>query len=75
MSDKGHYVHLDYHKWMLQDEARMDALKRMVKALVRPGDVVADLGTGTGILAVLARRAGARRSECGLGLKSRRGGR
>ncbi len=58
---KGHYVHLDYHKWMLQDEARMVALKAMVQALVRPGDVVADLGTGTGILAVLASQAGARR--------------
>jgi len=59
--NKGHYVHLGYHKWMLQDEARMAALKAMVEALVRPGDVVADLGTGTGILAVLAKRAGARR--------------
>lgn len=59
--DKGHYVHLGYHKWMLQDEVRMDALKAMVEALVRPGDVVADLGTGTGILAILAKRAGARR--------------
>lgn len=57
---KGHYVHLGYHKWMLQDTARMEALKAMVADLVRPGDVVADLGTGTGILAVLARRAGAR---------------
>lgn len=60
MSDKGHYVHVGYHKWMLQDEVRMEALRAMVKALVKPGDVVVDLGTGTGILAVLARRAGAK---------------
>ena len=59
--EKGHYVHLAYHKWMLQDETRMAALKAMVESLVEPGDVVADLGTGTGILAVLAARAGARR--------------
>jgi len=56
---KGHYVHLSYHKWMLQDEARMEALQAMVADLVKPGDVVVDVGTGTAILAVLAKRAGA----------------
>ncbi|MCO4770696.1 MAG: 50S ribosomal protein L11 methyltransferase [Deltaproteobacteria bacterium] len=63
MSDdeKGHYVHLGYHKWMLMDEARMEALEAMVAELVQPGDVVVDVGTGTGILAVLAKRAGASR--------------
>ena len=58
---RGHYVHLSYHKWMLEDEARMAALTAMVSTLVRPGDVVADLGTGTGILALLAKEAGAAR--------------
>jgi len=57
--EKGHYVHLGYHKWMLMDEVRMEALQAMVEALVQPGDVVVDVGTGTGILAVLAKRAGA----------------
>ena len=63
MSDdeKGHYVHLGYHKWMLMDDVRMEALEAMVEALVRPGDVVVDVGTGTGILAVLAKRAGAKK--------------
>ncbi len=61
MSSKGHRVHVSYHKWMLQDEARADAMQRMIDALVRPGDVVADVGTGTGILALMAARAGAAR--------------
>jgi len=38
---------------------RMDAYDRAVRALVKPGDVVLDLGTGTGILAMLAARRGA----------------
>jgi SAM-dependent methyltransferase len=61
MGARGHRVNVSYHQWMLEDEVRNDALAAMVEALVRPGDVVADLGTGTGILAVLARRAGASR--------------
>jgi len=61
MSSQGHRVHVSYHKWMLQDEARADAMQRMVDDLVRPGDVVADVGTGTGILALMALRAGAAR--------------
>ena len=58
---KGHFVHVSYHAWMLQDEARTKALKAMVADLVRPGDVVADVGTGTGILAAWALQAGAAR--------------
>jgi type I protein arginine methyltransferase len=61
MSSEGHKVHVSYHKWMLQDDVRTEALQAMIDELVRPGDVVADIGTGSGILAVLARRAGAAR--------------
>jgi len=46
---------------MLQDDARTASLRAMVDSLVRPGDVVADVGTGTGILALWARLAGAAR--------------
>ncbi len=61
MSSQGHQVHVSYHKWMMQDDIRTAALMKMIETLVRPGDVVADVGTGTGILAILALRAGAAR--------------
>lgn len=56
----GHYAPLTYHALMLSDVHRMDAYERAIRHLVRPGDVVLDLGSGTGILALLAARRGAR---------------
>lgn len=56
----GHYAPLTYHALMLSDVHRMDAYERAIRQLVRPGDVVLDLGSGTGILALLAARRGAR---------------
>jgi protein arginine N-methyltransferase 1 len=46
---------------MLGDSARVNAFDVAIRAIVKPGDLVLDLGTGTGILAMLACRAGARR--------------
>ncbi len=46
---------------MLVDDERVSAYARAIAQVVKPGDVVADIGTGSGVLAVLALRAGARR--------------
>lgn len=52
---------LDEHRGYLADEVRLAAFERAIAAIVMPGDVVIDLGSGTGILGLLATRAGASR--------------
>jgi 16S rRNA G966 N2-methylase RsmD len=49
------------HAVMLNDRARTSAFIFAIREVVEPGDVVLDLGTGSGVLAVAAARAGARR--------------
>ena len=49
------------HVSMLSDRARTEAYLHAIREVVRPGDVVVELGTGTGVLAVAAAKAGARR--------------
>jgi type I protein arginine methyltransferase len=51
---------LEAHEEMLSDTIRVDAYHRAIHRHVRPGDVVLDLGTGTGLLACMASRAGAK---------------
>jgi hypothetical protein len=46
---------------MLEDVQRLQKFKEAIFQTVRPGDVVIDLGTGTGILAIWAAQAGARK--------------
>jgi predicted RNA methylase len=48
------------HARMLHDIRRTSAYVAAIDATVRPDDVVLDLGTGSGVLAVAAARAGAR---------------
>lgn len=53
------YSVLDYGL-MADDGVRMSAYARSIERAVKPGSVVLDLGSGTGICALLAVRAGAR---------------
>jgi len=46
---------------MMGDGVRMRAYEQALREAVKPGSVVLDIGTGTGIFAMLAARFGARR--------------
>jgi len=52
---------IDEHRLYLSDRNRLCAYERALAEVVRPGDVVVDLASGTGILGMLACRAGAAR--------------
>lgn len=52
---------LDEHRRYLADTARLDAFDAALNATIQPGDVVLDLASGTGILGLLACKAGASR--------------
>ena len=55
------YRTISYHQMLLNDRTRTEAYRQAVREVVRQGDVVVDLGTGSGILTLFACRAGASR--------------
>ncbi len=59
--DSSHAHELDFHLSMLLDTARMDSYRRAIEASVQPGDVVLDIGCGTGVLSFMACEDGASR--------------
>jgi SAM-dependent methyltransferase len=55
------YGDLELQRRMVADRVRTDAFAAAIREVVRPTDAVLDVGTGTGILAMLAAKAGARK--------------
>lgn len=57
----GNFAGITVHRAMLADDVRLSAYQRAIQATVRRGDIVIDAGSGTGILAVMAAQAGAKK--------------
>ena len=55
------YAEFEVHRTMIRDVIRTDAFRRAIFEVVGPGDVVLDVGAGSGILSVFAAQAGAAR--------------
>ena len=52
---------IEEQRKLLADRRRLHAFRKAIEEVVQPGDVVLDLGAGTGILGLMAVRAGASR--------------
>jgi len=50
----GQFIPIQYHHHMLQDISRMQGFKNAIDLMVKPTDVVLELGGGTGVLSYFA---------------------
>ena len=57
--DPTFWDHGDFVYWCLADRPRTSAFRDSIRSVVRPGDVVVDLGSGTGVLGLTAAQCGA----------------
>ncbi len=48
------YERVSHHRSMMSDRVRIEQYRRAIEETVKPGDIVVDLGTGTGILSLIA---------------------
>jgi SAM-dependent methyltransferase len=55
----GSYLDVSVHRDMLRDVVRTSAYADAIRSVVRPGQRAIDFGSGTGVLAIFAARAGA----------------
>ncbi len=54
-------MRIEYHRTLIADAKRNDAFKRALQAVIKKGETtVADIGAGTGLLALMAAKLGAR---------------
>ncbi len=59
--DLEEYEDLEVHRRMLRDATRTRVYQQAIFSSVKPGDVVLDMGAGTGVLSMFAAQAGAKR--------------
>ena len=59
-SDDADFSSAPIHLAMLNDRRRTSSFLTAIREVVSPGDIVLDIGTGTGILAIAAAQAGAK---------------
>lgn len=57
--NENYYRSVNAHRRLLFDRERVQVYKQAIQDVLRPGDIVADIGTGTGLLAFFCVQAGA----------------